>query len=220
MATTPDTLLDWNFKTKHVQGDSLIGTAGAQNSMISAESIILCAAPPAYDPATFSASSLIPLGLCDSITVAQTKNITQLYEIGSHIPFLIPGRTYIQMQLQTVVFNGMSLLAAINQGQTGEAAAADGTPDAPGATSFAVTDNAGAQSDTQGDFYLNLMSTFFDQPFGLAMIFQDKSGGWVAGFYAENCLTQTHQMGIQAQQYIVMENASIRCSSFKSIASP
>jgi hypothetical protein len=218
--TNPTTANDWKFKTQHVQDKDVIDANGKFNNFISAESIILAAGPPSMKSAV-SLSDLIPIGLCDSVNLQQNKNVIQLFEIGGRLPYLLPGRTFVQLQLNRVVFNGDSLLGAATRALT----VAEGTAstDSPG-LDFAV----GGEADNEGRFYLNLASSFFNSPFGLAILIQDgdkptaeaykDTGQWVGGYYAENCLFQSHQMNIQGQQYIVMESALVRCGNLVPMA--
>jgi hypothetical protein len=200
----------WAFKVRHVEPlQDIYDETGTLQNFISAESIVLGAGPASW--ANTSLDSLELIGLCDSVSVQQTKNVQQLFEVGSRIPYMLPGRTYVQFQLTRVVFNGDSLLGALTRGSLG------------------TTSGDNAAGSNGGRFYLNLASSFFNSPFGLAILIQDSNtidpatggtatydsgaGNWVAGFYAENCLIQTHQMGIQGQQYIVMETALVRTTN-------
>lgn len=201
---------EWEFKTKHAQmKDILNDTSGALENFISAESVVLAAGPPGKQA---DLTQLYPIGLCDSVSIQQNRNIIQLWEVGSKIPYLLPGHTVAQFQLNRVVFNGDSLLGALTSGSG--LSVPDATADKPGLPII-----KGTNGDTQGSFYLNLASSFFAGSFGLAILFQDSDPGsdgrgqWVAAFYAENCLIQSHQMNIQGQQYIVMESALVRCTN-------
>jgi hypothetical protein len=203
------TAADWQFKTKHAQTQDILNNdSGALENFISAESVILAAGPPGKKT---DLTGLYPIGLCDSVSIQQNRNIIQLWEVGSKLPYLLPGRTVAQLQLNRVVFNGDSLLGALTSGSG--LALPNSDADKPGLPV------AGANGDTEGSFYLNLASSFFTGSFGLAILFQDSDQGedgrgqWVAGFYAENCLIQSHQMNIQGQQYIVMESALVRCTN-------
>jgi hypothetical protein len=205
----PNSLIKWKFKTEHTQPAlDLLDDDGSLSNFISAESIVL-AAGPSVKP--INIDSLIPIGLCDSISVQNNKNIIQLFEIGSKLPYLLPGRSVLQMQLNRVVFNGDSLLGALTRGHT--TVEEGSSADFPGVNTTA--------DDRQGRFYLNLAASFFNKSFGLGIFIQDSDkqagqegrGQWVAAFYAENCMIQSHQMNIQGQQYIVMESALVRCTN-------
>lgn len=204
----------WDFLKSHVdptalrEGGQETGRAG---NFISSESVLLAAGPASLGTATSNfLDQLYPIGVCDTISIATSKNVLQLYEIGSRIPYLIPGRPVTQFQISRVVFNGDSLLGALTKGNDIVAEDYQGTVMGLPGADFSI----GGNSDQQGKFYLNLASHFFNNPFGLAVFYQDSEEQWVAGYYAENCVIQNHQMQIQGQNMIIMETALVRCVSF------
>ena len=211
MAFTPTNADTWKFKTQHVQeGGDVLNDNGSFENFISAESIILAAGPAKLNGKTLS--DFTPIGLCDSIGLQSNKNIVQIFEIGGRLPYMLPGRTFVQLQLNRVVFNGDSLLGALSRGNN--VIPSSSAIDAPGSVL------ADANSTREGKFYLSLASSFFNSPFGLAILFQDGdigsdtgAGQYVDGYYAENCLVQSHQMNIQGQQYVVMESCLVRCGN-------
>lgn len=202
------TVQDWDFTEKHVEED-IIGGPGEQNqNYISSESIILCAAPPEIkgDSTTALAEDLYPIGVLESAAVVQNKQIQQLFEIGSRRPYFIPGRTRIQVGLSRVIFNGNSLMAKVYE--SSELAGDSYTPnDSPGYVGN-IEDN---------HFYFNLASSFFNKPFGLVMIISDTDKDVAAMIYLENCMIQSHNMNIGANQTIVMENVNIICDGIQPV---
>jgi hypothetical protein len=214
------TLSDWQFKNTHVQPNDVIDPVTGLQNFISAESIVLASGPSVYPGNT---AGLLSIGLCDSVSVQQNRNLIQLFELGSKLPFIFPGRTFIQFSLNRVVFNGDSLLGVLNKAQAVPVTAEANDTDLPGY----LTDTEGTVGVGSGSaFYMNLASTFFNKSFGLGMFIQDSDvngdqasgvGQWVAGFYAENCMIQSHQMTVQGQQYIVMESAMVRCTNLRPI---
>lgn len=227
MASGTQRLSNWNFLEKHVDSSALSqGNEGSQRgNYISSESIVLCAGPSTLTMAG-TLSNVVPIGVCDTVQVMQNKGVITLYEIGSRIPYILPGRPVTQFQISRVLFNGDSLLAALTNGivLSGEAdpatydsneGADNSVMGGPGSTfTYGVED-----ADHTGKFYMNLASHFFNAPFGLALFFKDSEQQWVAGFYAENCVLQQHSMAIQGQNMVVMENAGVRCTTFIPIPS-
>lgn len=216
-------LTDWTFKTTHVQPNDVLDAEGGLKSFVSAESVVLAAGPAAYPAAGLGV--LTSIGLCDSVSVQQNKNLIQLFELGSKLPYIFPGHTFIQLSLNRVVFNGDSLLGVLsNSLEPFDESVSDST-DLPGFP--AEADTTTGTDQVTGNFYLNLASSFFNKSFGLGIFIQDSDialnsgingeGQWVSGFYAENCMVQSHQMAVQGQQYIVMENAVIRCTNLRPI---
>lgn len=223
------TIADWNFLGSHVDPDAMIRNNGASGSQlrgnyISSESIILCAAPGSFSQAVAdNFETIVPIGVCDTIQVMQNKGVIQLYEIGSRIPYIIPGRPITQFQISRVLFNGDTLLAALTAGAeaAGELPTSDELSASYGSSvmgspgsNFTPNGSVPQAADHNGKFFLNLASHYFNTPFGLALFFKDSEQEWVGGFFAENCVIQQHSMAIQGQNMIVMENASVRCTAF------
>jgi hypothetical protein len=212
-------VLDWKFLEKNVDPSAFSKTgdaAGARGNYVSSESIVLCAGPATLSE-TLQATmeNLYPIGVCDAVQVMQNKGVIQLYEIGSRMPYIIPGRPITQFQISRVLFNGDSLLAAMTKGlwtnpDGPQPDSYDGQVMGPPGSDFSVNGNG----TSPANFFLNLASQFFNNPIGLALFFKDSEDDWVAGFYAENCVIQQHSMAIQGQNMIVMENASVRCTTF------
>lgn len=201
------TYQDWEFKEAHVEPDVL----NDNENFVSSESIIICAGPSFVDENTDLAGQLYPIGILESAAVVQNKQIQQLFEIGSRKPYMIPGRTRVQIGLSRVIFNGDSLLAAMYYGKFGgtlpERKASE---DSPGhASDYPATG--------EGHFYLNLASSFFNKPFGLALIIHDSEDDQTAMILLQNCMVQSHQMNIGANQTIVMENVNIIADSVQPI---
>lgn len=199
-------LSDWDFKRQHVQpGDMANG-----HDFVSSESIVVCAIDWAgvtgsntIDDVVVGGDTLIPIGLLENATIVQNKQLQQLFEIGSRIPFMIPGRTYIQVNLARLLFNGHSLLAALYPNRDSSSFTAD---DMPGGR---YTRDSEVQPF---NFYANLASTFFNSPTHLAFILNDSEDQPTGAIILRDAYVQNQQMSITGQQTIVLENATIRCS--------
>jgi len=210
--------ITWDFRNSHVDPAALNeggNPSGPRGNYISSESILLAAGPGTLSEATASALDLVPIGVCDSVQILQNKGVIQLYEIGSRLPYIIPGRPIIQFQISRILFNGDSLLGALTKRST-----ADPDSFAQNVIGKPGTDFTPAGGQTSGAFYLNLASHYFNQPTGLAIFFKDSEAEWVGAYYAENCVVQNHSMAIQGQNMVVMENASIRCTGFVPLENP
>ena len=219
----------WLFKDAHVQPDNL---QGGQN-FVSSESIVLAAGPQKV-PADIT--SCLPIGLLENVTIAQNKELKQLFEIGSRQSYFLPGRTFIQVNLTRVVFNGPSLLKAMNAWTPSggvNTPAADPWPYASGGnpiddipdsdpddgvddsvTQQLITDDGTAYhwDPGYGPVFVNVASDFFNRPFGLALLINDSENDKYGGMYLEQCNIQSHNFSITGQQTVVMENAVARCT--------
>lgn len=201
------TYQDWEFKEAHVEPDVL----NDNENFVSSESIVICAGPSYIDEGTDLAGQLYPIGILESAAVVQNKQIQQLFEVGSRKPYMIPGRTRVQVGLSRVIFNGDSLLAAMYYGKySGTLPEQQASEDSPG--------HASDYPDTgEGHFYLNLASSFFNKPFGLALIVHDSEDDQTAMILIQNCMVQSHQMNVGANQTIVMENVNIIADSIQPV---
>ncbi len=207
------TYQDWEFKEAHVEPDVL----DKNENFVSSESIIICAGPANIDANVNLAGSLYPIGILESAAVVQNKQIQQLFEIGSRKPYMIPGRTRVQIGLSRVIFNGDSLLAAMYYGVGSGDEPVAGTLAPEPVSADSPGHDSGYPATGEGNFYLNLASSFFNKPFGLALIVHDSEDDQTAMILIQNCMVQSHQMNIGANQTIVMENVNIIADSIQPI---
>lgn len=206
----PKNLGSWNFKTKHVQPEQLGREAADGNNYVSAESIVICAAVdvPANTPDNLAAGDLYPIGVMQGAGFNQQKQINQLFEIGSKLPFFIPGRTIIQVNMTRVVFNGDSLMAVLYHADGADKAS---EPDvSPGAI---VTD--GGTTDRR--FYMNLASELFNRGIDLAIVLRDSEDQASGAILFRECIIQSHGLGVNANQTVIAENISLRCKKIEPV---
>jgi len=232
---TVKTLNQWveKFSSDHAQ--PLDTTAG---DFLSSEAVVLLSGPAKYD-AALTAANLIPIGLVQNVQVTQAKQIQQLFEIGSKLPFFIPGRTTVQVGMARVLFDGPSLMNALyvwsNDGSnlyvpsiseidtptSDPTAPFDGTPVTVGDSSAILvgsTSNGFDQQATTGEFFINLASEFFNKPSGLGVVLYDMQQQAYGGFYLEECYIQSHRFSASAQQTVLMEDVGIRCTALRPLS--
>jgi hypothetical protein len=222
-------LSNWvqKFTSEHAQ--PLNTVAG---DFLSSESVVLVSGPPKLDgdTDTYQALELIPIGLVQNTQVTQAKQIQQLFEIGSRLPFFVPGRTTVQVGMARVLFDGPSLMQALyvwtKDDKLYVPAIGDGTsetsdPGAPfnelGTDPNQVGTIAGFETENNAEFFINLASEFFNKPLGLGCILYDMQQQAYGGFYLEECYIQSHRFSASAQQTVLMEDVSIRCTALKPI---
>ena len=170
---------------------------------------------------------MIPIGLVQQAQVNQSKQVNEIFEVGSRVPFFIPGRHGVRASLSRVLFDGPSLFYALYRGgYSGSSiapnftgAGSNDTPTSP--YSGEVTFNSSSQtvnntdeqiignSEEFGRFWSNLGSTIFNRPIGLGIILYDMEGQPYGGSYLEHCLIQTHNFGISANQTVLAESVSL-----------
>lgn len=207
MATVDNSIGNWDFRAKNVDTAALKdATTGGQGNFISSESCVVVIGPAKWGGST---NDLHPVGLVESAQIAQNKQINQIFEIGSRESYMIPGRTMSQLALSRVMFNGDSLLAALY------ALSGD---DSRIETATQNLEVAIQGSDKAGMMIYSLASDLFNTTFGLGLYINDSENQTASIMYCENCMVQSHQLALQAQNLIVLENVSIRCTAVKTIS--
>jgi hypothetical protein len=224
------TLQTWidKFTSDHAQ--PLDTTAG---DFLSSEAVVLLSGPPKLDSA-ITPTNLIPIGLVQNVQVTQAKQIQQLFEIGSKLPFFIPGRTTVQVGMARVLFDGPSLMQALyvyNNGGSelyipaisGDVGTATSNPGQPFNTAgedpvVIGTKEGGFETTNNAEFFINLASEFFNKPLGLGCVLYDMQQQAYGGFYLEECYIQSHRFSASAQQTVLMEDVGIRCTALRPIS--
>jgi hypothetical protein len=189
-----------NFLTQNVQ---TLENADTGN-FLSGESVVLFAGPPNFGD---GAADLIPIGLVQSANVSQGKQVQQIFEIGSRLPFFVPGRTQIQFALSRVLFDGPSLMKAMYVVGDGTAAKlAHEVKSSELGEDPAAPFVVGDAPSTSGKFWINLASNYFNKPVGLGFAMYDMQQQAYAGFYLEGCFIRSHQFQISANDTVLAES--------------
>jgi len=227
------------FKTKYSEWktqwqDKRVQAVGSDYDFLSAESTLLVSGPPEWDE-TLGDSALIPVGLVQNANISQNKMIQQLYEVGSREMFTIPGRTFCQVSIARIMFDGPSLLFTLNSyynsngkvmiPQLSDAQSENtspyGKPTNPYPENFGEgyqeVDPATISDNELGPFWGNLGSSIFNRPMGLGFIFMDTQSDFYGGLYLEKSFIQSYNMGISSQQTILLENVQVRVTKVKPI---
>lgn len=214
-----ETVAGWNFRDKHVQSNVNPG-----GSFIRGASVLVAAGPPSLKLATSTQASDIsvftgtnnlavssfanayPIGLVENIAVGQSKNLQNIFEIGSERRYFIPGRTINQMSMNRVFFDGPSLMKVMynyylpaetlhnNQNFPFKTGNLDGS-EAP------VRDQPGYDNT-----FLNLASELFNRPVGLLMLINNLEDQSVAAMYFEYVFFRAHQFNINASSTLFAES--------------
>jgi len=212
----------WDWDTNHVN-TTATATGGTfkPEDFVEAGTVLILAGPSklAENDVAIKTTQLIPIGLVDQFSVSQQKNIQQIFEIGSKLNYVVPGRTVGQIQIARAFFDGASLMKALTaqRGGTENPSAAN----AAGGGLYSITDNftkADVAQVGSGNFYANLASSFFDISHGICLMFRDQKKDNVAMLYFEDCLISAHNFGISAQQNIIQEACSITYSRIVPVA--
>jgi len=238
MADLTTTSLDhsegWDWENQHVNQSYTIGGKSADaiaHDIVESGTVLICAAPASMSTVLGATSNytggagsvggvrIVPIGMVEQASVAQSKPLSRIFEIGSKLSYIIPGRTVGQIALARVLFDGPSLLKCLYQGEVyQDEQLADGTKRVTFSTQQSATlvqsspdkqGKGGFAPIGSGNFAMNLASTFFDQKTGLVFFFRDRQSDAVSTMYFEGCLVSTHSLGISAGMNVITESVSI-----------
>ena len=140
-------------------------------------------------------SSLLAIGMLQSIQFTQTKPTQPLMAIGSGRSFFVSGKSQTQWTIARLFINGRNLLRVLYHNAVAGGVAMTSFDDKP---SLANTSS----------FFINLDSELYYVPFGLGAIFRNKTHDLVGSFYAELCMINSYAIGINAGQNMILENVT------------
>lgn len=196
----------------------------AINDIVESGSVLIAAGPAdlsiATDPQKNPGAgyNIVPIGLVETAQISMNKPLSRIFEIGSKLSYLIPGRTVGGITLSRVFFDGPSLLKALYMG---EVEADYATADVKKAKFVSNQYYEGGQKAYldyanigSGNLAMNLASSFFEQPVGLAFLFKDQNSDTVGQTYFEGCRVSTYNIGISANMNVLTESVNmefIRC---------
>ena len=181
----------WDFKDKHLDPNIPSGDA---NKFISAARCVLYAAPANKATGT---SAFSRVGVVQGYSWGENKQMEMVFELGSDIPYFIPGRTTGQIQIQRILLSGQDMLNLVyNDGVDGNK----------------TTPTNWIRSIRDINIPLDLMFCFYGEG--------SNSGKYDAVYKRlfKSCWIQSRQESISAGQVLVAESVSIVyefCSDLK-----
>jgi hypothetical protein len=212
----------WDWENKHVSqsyGDNT-GLSALKDTnihdIVESGTVLIAAGPADLEVASSNSDNgvrIVPIGLVESASIGMNKPLSRIFEIGSKLSYIIPGRTVGQIQLSRVFFDGPSLLKVLYAGEVtedkwdGENKKAIFSSNENQAAS--LDDANGMQPIGSGQVAMNLASTFFDQPVGLGFYFRDQENDDVGTIFFEGCRVGTYNMGISANMNVLTEAISM-----------
>jgi len=147
-------------------------------------------------------SKLIALGMVQSMQVSAQRNVTPVQAIGSGRNYFLAGKSMVNFNIARLYAKGNNLQRALYKGIISDA----------NINGFNEFEPAASQTtDGNARYALNLDSELFLIPFGMCIIFRDKSNASLGGFYMESCMIQGYQLGITSGQNVIMDNVSGMC---------
>jgi len=214
----------WDWENQHVS-QAYTSPQGiderasiAINDIVESGTVLVAAGPSDLDTATDAQKNpdgfrIVPIGLIETIQVSLNKPLSRIFEIGSKLSYIIPGRTVGGIALNRVFFDGPSLLKAMYFGEV----KADYATEVSKFAKFISNPYSPEGQDAyqqfahigSGNMAINLASSFFDQPTGLAMFFKDQQNDLVSQIYFEGCRVSTYNIGISANMNVLTESINI-----------
>lgn len=224
----------WDFQNLHVptfftskNSDELPSQKPAisVNDIVESGSVLIAAGPADLDSALDAANNdveaikIIPIGLVESASVNMSKPLSRIFEIGSKQCYIIPGKTVGSISLSRVFFDGMSIMKALYAGEIAADCATNQNKFVQWRSNPKKNEEGNVvwekyQNISSGDLSMNLQSSFFDHPIGLAMYFRDQENDNVGQTYFEGCRIGTYSFGVQANMNVLTEGVSldfVRC---------
>ncbi len=242
MATTKynlDSKIDhsggWDWEDQHV-AQAYTSPTGlttkesiAINDIVESGTVLIAAGPSDLTKAAENQDNgveggyrIVPIGLVETAQISMNKPLSRIFEIGSKLSYIIPGRSVGGISLSRVFFDGPSILKALYMGEVKSDFATQDQkyakfmsnpytdPDDPLNTdAYQKFANIGS-----GNLAVNLASSFFEQPVGLAFYFKDQQSDTVGQTYFEGCRISTYNLGISANMNVLTESVNmefIRC---------
>ena len=226
----------WDWESRHVNQSFTIGgkaTDLAVQDIVESGTVLIAAGPADLSRAIYSAGRsnsatiegirVVPIGLVETATVALSRPLSRLFEIGSKLSYIIAGRTVGEIALARVLFDGPSLLKVLYQGEVVSDVYDGGTEGGQKKTIFRSGDGKTITSQPigSGNIAMNLASKFFDQSVGLAFYFRDNENDDVSQIYFEGCKVSTYNLGIAANMNVLTESVRmefVQCTPITSSA--
>jgi len=94
----------WDYRDKHVDG-----SIDAQSFVNSMHILIYAAATDVDSSGNITVTPFVPIGAIQGYSWGENRVIEQIFEIGSEIPYTVPGRTTGQLNLSRILINGADL---------------------------------------------------------------------------------------------------------------
>lgn len=194
--------LGFDWKSQYIDKLATEGLERFSQLSASPDTTIILAGPARYTGLS-GAAALIPIGLCDGLSIQTSASVQPLYEIGSNRTFMTRGKTQYSMSMGKLLADQKNILAALTAAAYRPTMAVDGT-NAPGASS------------PNPDIQMNLGAETFSTPFGVLLVFKTKGGDTSGGYgkaltaiYCESCMFQNYGFNVANQSPVITESVSL-----------
>jgi hypothetical protein len=215
----------WNWENAHV-AQSFNSDTGIEynkgisiNDIVESGTVLIAAGPADLDVANSGNAGvrIVPIGLLDSAQISMSRPLSRIFEIGSKLSYIIPGRVVGGIVMNRVFFDGPSLMKVVYAGEV----KADYANTEKKFAKYASAPYGASGDDYQefahigsGNLAVNLASSFFNQPVGLAFFFKDQQKDVVGQIYFEGCHISGYSFGVSASMNVLTESMNmefVRC---------
>lgn len=175
-----------------------------------------------------SSNSLIPIGVVQNMSLTSSRSVMKLFEIGSMRSYQIPGRLMNQLTMTRLLMYGPSLLRVlyaqaperlvgllgtplnVDPDSSGRGVAPLASYDAlyPQGTLRGIPGYGGLAGENNRDLWVNIHSEIFQIPIGLAVIHKGANDAAYGGYYIEDFMIESHQMGFDSGSTVMSEAVS------------
>jgi hypothetical protein len=165
----------------------------------------------AVDKPATAAQLVYPIGITQNFNISQNTQLARIFELGSDRSYFIPGRTVGQIGLGRVLYHGPSLLRvlyAYYQDLIPSTVVQSLFPNV-GASTMANPHDVVTPPGYE-NFYINLASDLFSQPFGLLAILRDSNQDTYGATYAEACYVPNHSFSVDSQGVVIQEQVGVQ----------
>lgn len=166
---------------------------------------LVLAGPPRFSSVAIQSTSgwnsVLAIGMLQTFQISSQKPTQPMQAIGSGRSFFVSGKSMTTWRIGRLLANGRNLLRILYHN-----AVSGGVPveqfDDP------VVPEGGSANTL---FFCNLDSELFYVPFGLGVLFKDKTSSTIGSFYVELSMISTYTLGFTSGQNMVLEDVGGMC---------
>lgn len=166
---------------------------------------LVLAGPPRFSSVSLDSvsgwNSVLSIGMLQTFQISSQKPTQPMQAIGSGRSFFVSGKSMTTWRVGRLLANGRNLLRILYHNAV-----------AGGVNVEAFDDPAvpeGGKNTTL--FFCNLDSELFYVPFGLGVLFKDKTNSTIGSFYVELSMISTYTLGFTSGQNMVLEDVGGMC---------
>ena len=195
----------WDYKSNYVSTLAEEGYERFSQFSATPDSTLLYAGPARFTGLSGDASTLVPIGLADNISVQSNPSLARLFEIGSNRSFFTRGKTASGISFGRMVADTKNILSALTQNSYKPV--------------YNVSSTSGAETPN-ADIMMNIDSDYFSVPFGLLLVLKTRGGGTagegkvLTALYLEYCMFSNYSFQIASSSPVIAESVAIEFDRF------